>query len=184
MEETKKKKKKVPNRKVKLSDGTVIQATDNSAGSVRNGGTGKHVIPKKPFSTETGIPYESYTVTDDYDKHAYPPPSKHPEFRKFWMEIIDNLISRDNFQPAHLRLLEVYCRLCVELRRLDDFIMQNGHTFRIITVTGEIRKTYPEVAERHRIISAVERYAKLLDLKPAKDKTKGAGYTEEADEWL
>src|SRR5690606_19390103 len=154
------------------------------AAMARQGKVGKHVLPKKPFSTETGVGYEDHEVIDDFDTHRFPPPSKNPEFRKFWMETIDNLVARENFEKAHLRLLEVYCRLCVELRRLDDFVMNHGHTFRVVTVMGETRKTYPEVHERHKVLSAIDKYARLLDLKPAKDKSKGVGKMEdEEDEW-
>lgn len=178
-----KKTKKPQKRTLKLADGSTIVADDNTASMAKKGKVGKHIIPKKPLSTEMGKDYEDYEVEDNYDSHAYPPPSKNPEFRKFWVETIDNLSERENFKPAHLRLLEVYCRLCVELRRLDEFIFKNGHTFRVLTVMGETRKTYPEVHERHKVLSAIDKYARLLDLKPAKDKSKGGGNPDEDDEW-
>lgn len=180
---TKKTSSKNSKRTVTLSDGTKIKTDSNASANIRKGQGGRHNIPKKPFSTETGIGYEDHEVTDNYDSHEYPPPSKNPEFRKFWVETLDNMINRENFKPAHLRLLEVYCRLCVELRRLEDFIMANGHTYRITTIAGEVRKTYPEVLEKHKILNALHKYATLLDLKPSKDKTKRGADPSEADEW-
>lgn len=170
-------------RNIRLSDGTLIKADDNSGTMLRKGLVGQHKIPKQKFSTETGKGYEDYEVTDDLDSHEYPPPSKNPEFRKFWVETIDSMINRDNFKPAHLRLLEVYCRLCVELRRLDDFVMANGHTYRVVTIAGELRRTYPEIHERHKVLSTIEKYARLLDLKPAKDKSKSTRVPKEDEEW-
>lgn len=176
-------KKKARPQNIKLSDGTVIKANAHLSRDARRGSRGQHKIPKKAFSTETGVGYEDHEVTDNYDTHEYPPPSKNPEFRKFWVETIDNMIDRANFKPAHLRLLEVYCRLCVELRRLDDFVMENGHVYRVVTIMGEIRKTYPEVLERHKVLGQIHKYAMLLDLKPSKDKSKSTRAPEEDEEW-
>jgi hypothetical protein len=177
-------KKKTTSSTAVYSDGSKV--TGISKGTyvnIRKGKIGKHIIPKKPFSTEMGHDYEAYEVTDNYDSHQYPPPSKNPEFRKFWMETIDNLISRGNFKLAHLRLLETYCRLCVELRRLDDFVYANGHTYRVLTAAGEMRKTYPEVYERHKVLTSLAQYANLLGFKPSKDKELGSPPPGEDNEW-
>ena len=117
------KKKKVPReRKIKLPDGTEIISDDNKSGAIRRGRISKHMIPKKPFSTETGKGDDDWEVKDYLDSHEYPPPSTNPNFRKFWMENIDNITSRDNFNMSHLGLYEALCRLRVELRALDSFI--------------------------------------------------------------
>ena len=167
-------KKKPRNRTVTLSDGTVVKTDDNKRNDIKRGMTTKHVIPAKKFSTETGKTNDDWEIKDDLDKSDYPPPSTHPLFRKFWAESIENVTERSNFQPAHLGLLEALCRLRVELRALDDFIMANGHTFRIVTILGDQRKTYPEVGERHKVLSHIVRYSQTLDLVPKKDKSKGS----------
>lgn len=167
-----------------LEDGTKLKGlTKSQYNKVREGKRTKAILPKKPFSTESGIGYEDHKVEDNFDSHDFPPPSNHPEFRKFWVETIDNMVNRENFKPAHLGLLEIYCRLRVELRRLDDFVMTNGHTYRIVTITGEVRKTYPEVLERHKILNSLHKYAQLLDLKPSKDKSKSTIVPDEDEDW-
>lgn len=178
-------KKKVVGRKIKMSDGTIIETDDNRKNDLKKGRTGLHKIPKKKFSTETGRGYEEYDVEDDLDTTLkYPPPSKNPMYRKFWEETLPHVINRDSFKTPHLGLLDVFCRLRVELANLDDFVMQNGHTFRVVTVTGEIRKTYPEVLERLKVIGMLEKYSRLLDLAPKKDKSGGGSPNpDDEDEW-
>lgn len=181
-EESFPKKKKPQGRNITLSDGTQVKVNDNQKGDVKKGKKAKHIIkPAKQYSTESGKDYEDYEVEDDYDSLDYPPPSKHPLFRKFWAEAIDSLSERENFKEVHLGLFEVYCRLRVELRNLDDFITRNGHTYRTVSVLGEIRKTYPEVAERLKVLSQLANYMKMLDLVPKKDKKITPKKKEEGD---
>ncbi len=166
--------KKPQTRNMTLSDGTVVKVDDNKKDNVKKGKTGKHIVPAKKFSTETGKTNADWDVADDLDNSEYPPPSTHPLFRKFWSESISNVTDRSNFQDAHLGLLEALCRLRVELRALDDFIMTNGHTFRIVTVLGDQRKTYPEVNERFKVLTQIGNYSRMLDLLPKKDKSKSS----------
>jgi hypothetical protein len=177
------KKKKPRKRVATLSDGTEVVTDNNKYGNLKKGKGGKHLVPAKPFSTETGKTHSDWKVEDDYDSLEYPPPSTHPLFRKFWAESIEDLVARDNFKPAHLGLLEALCRLRVELRSLDDFIMANGHTFRVATVLGDQRKTFPEVNERLKVLTQIATYSKLLDLIPKKDKSRGKASKSEEDEW-
>lgn len=181
---TSSKNKKPPRKRVvTLSDGTVVHTDNNHAPNIKKGRSVKHDIPKEPFSTELGKGYEDWEVKDDFDKLEFPPPSNHPVFRKFWAESIDNITNRDNFKPVHLGLFEALCRLRVELRNLDDFIMRHGHVYRVITVLGDQRRTYPEVLERMKVLTQVANYSKLLDLVPQKDKTKRGASKAEEDEW-
>lgn len=175
--------KKPQGRNIKLSDGTIARVTDNQKQAVKKGEIKKHIIPKKPFSTETGKTNDEWEVSDDLDQLDYPPPSKHPLFRKFWAESIENITERKNFQTSHLDLFEALCRLKVELRSLDDFIMANGHTFRISTVLGDQRKTYPELTQRNVVLGHIAKFSTLLDLVPKKDNSKGGGKPSEEEEW-
>lgn len=179
-------KKKPQTRNIKLADGTIVKADDNTKRNVQRGKVVKHDLPKKPFSTESGRDYEDYEVNDDFDKLTYPPPSKHPEFRKFWAAAHDNLVGRSNFNEAHLGVLETYCRLLVQLRKLDRFVEENGYTYRTTSVAGEYRKTHPEVSHRIEVVAKVAKFATLLDLLPKKDKSLGnpsGGGKEEDDDW-
>lgn len=176
-------KKKPRARKVTLYDGTEIKTDDNQRANIKKGKLTKHNVPKKKFSTETGKTDDGWEIKDDYDQLEYPPPSTHPYFRKLWAESIDNITSRDNFKSAHLGLLEALCRLQVELRALDTFIMENGHVFRITTVLGEQRKMYPEVSQRNIVLTQIARYSQLLDLVPKKDKARGKGTKSDEEEW-
>lgn len=175
--------KKPRKRKVTLSDGSVVEIDDNQKDNAKKGKTTKHINPPKQFSTETGKDYEDYKVVDKYDKTLdHKPPSKHPLFRKIWAETLPSLTTRENFNESHLGLLEVYCRLRVELRTLDDFVVRNGHTFRVISVLGEHRKTYPEIQERMKVLSQLATYSRMLDLLPKKDKLR-TPKKEEKEEW-
>jgi hypothetical protein len=174
---------KPPRRTISLSDGTPIDTDDTKIKQIRTGKTGRHEIQDKTFSTETGKGDNDWEVTDNHDSLPYPPPSTHPFFRKCWAEILPNLMARSNFQEAHLGLLEALCRLRVELRTLDEFIQKNGHTFRITTVLGDQRKTYPEVTERLKVLTQIASYTKMLDLLPKKDKSKGSVTPEAEEEW-
>lgn len=139
---------------------------------------------KVPYSTEHGKGYEDYEVEDDLEDSQYPPPSKNPVFRKFWAEGIDSLTSRSNFNPGHLGMFDTYCRLRTELLVLDDFIHTHGYSFLNRTSLWERRQTYPEVAQRSRVIGQIGAYAKMLDLLPAKDKSRGQKKPKtEDDDW-
>lgn len=174
--------KKPQGRNITLSDGTKVKTNDNTGKNIKRGQHSKHVTKKK-FSTETGMKDKDWKVTDDLDNSEWPPQSRHPLYRKYWAETIADLTSRTNFKPAHLGLLDAYCRLRVELNSLDEFIMTNGHTFRVVTVLGEHRKTYPEVGERMKVLSQLGSYSRMLDLIPKKDKSKGKSTREEEEEW-
>lgn len=177
-------KKKPVKRKLKLSDGSTIETNDNRKTTIKNGEVGKHLHNKEPYSTETGKGDDDWEVTDDYDSHDYPPPSTNPHFRKFWMENIDNITERANFNTAHLGLLEALCRLRVELRALDAFVAKNGHTYRTVNMLGEVRKTYPEVSERLKVLTQIAQFSRLLDLVPKKDSSKNVGKkSKDEDEW-
>jgi len=175
--------KKPQTRNVKLFDGTIVKTDNNKAPDIKKGLTTKHVIPKKKFSTETGMAEKDWKIEDDFDSLEYPPQGNHPLYRKFWAESLKDIMARENFRESHLGLLDAYCRLRVELKSLDDFIQNNGHTFRVVTVLGEQRKTFPEVNERMKVLGQLARFSSLLDLLPKKDKSKGRATKEEEDEW-
>ncbi len=175
-------KSKDPNRKVVLSDGTVIRTTQNAGRNLRKGKGGQE--RKKAFSTELGRRYEDFEVEDDYDTTLkYPPPSRNPFFREFWAASLNSIVDKPTFQVSHLGLYEVYCRLRVELRALDAFVAENGHTVEVITVAGATRKTYPEVHERMKAITMLGKYAQLLDLAPQKAKRRRGEDPDDVEEW-
>lgn len=177
-------KQKRPQGRIRtLADGTVVKVNNNNVNRVDEGRTSKHYIKaSKKYSTEHDRDYEDYEVKDDYDSLEYPPPSKNPVFRKFWADTIGALSARENFNESHLGLLEAYCRIRVELRALDAFIATHGHTYRTVSLLGEIRKTYPEVNERLRILTQLGNYSRMLDFLPKKDK-KLATKKKESEEW-
>lgn len=180
IQNTSKRKKKQAYENIKFSDGTELTLKPGQvAGIKQKAGMGIHKIPKEKLSTE--LPQET-SDSDEYDSLKYPPPQKDKDFRKIWAEGIENLSKRDNFSTSHLGLFETYCSVLVTLRRLNEFISQNGTTHRVVTATGEIRRTHPEVLERSRAISQIATYAKLLDLLPKKDKSKTVD-PKEKDKW-
>jgi hypothetical protein len=179
------KKKKPVKRRITLADGSVIETNDNRKPSILKGKSYKHIIPEKKFSTESGKKDSDWEITDNYDSLEYPPPSRHPLFRKFWAENLKDITSRESFKNSHLSLLEVMCRLMVEVKNLDDFILENGYTYRTVTVMGEQRKNFPEVAERNKAIMALARYMDMLNLSPRKSAAKGkfAADNNKEDSW-
>lgn len=169
-------------RKVKLSDGQILEVSASKAGSILSKNMGQHQNPKGAISTEG--PNEVVGNEDGYDKLQYPPPSDDPVFRKFWAEGIESITSRSNFMIPHLGLFETFCSLRAEIRKLDDFIKTHGIVYRIVTQMGEVRKPYPEVVQRRQAQSQLAAYAKLLDMTPAKDKGGGAPTKkEDEDNW-
>lgn len=175
------KKKERRDENLKFSDGTRIKMKTNQAGSIRQKpGSGIHKIPAEKQITE--LPQEDVMEKDQHDDLEYPPPSRNKSFREIWARGIENISSRENFDPSHLGLYETYCHLLVNMRRLDQFIAKNGQTFRVVTVTGENRRTYPEVMEKNKTVTQIAQYAKLLDLLPKRDKAAKVSKKEQ-DNW-
>lgn len=170
--------KKVPKRKIKLSDGTVIEADNNSAAKALQG-----IAGKKVYNMVT-VDEEDLPVPEDgLQKLKYPPPKKNPVFRKAWADFIENVTSRDNFKPSHLHTLEILCDLYVELEALNKFLRTNGMAFKVITVMGETRRMYPEVAQRDKVRAQIQQYSRHLDLFPKKDKSLRGMDPGEDSEW-
>lgn len=171
--------KKVQKQTLKFSDGSVLQTSPGRASNYRYKQSGPNEHPQDPVTEK---PQEVVEEKDEYDDLEYPPPSRNKEFRKIWAAGIKNITSRSNFDESHLEIFETYCSLIVTRRSLDEFIMKNGQTFRIHTLTGEVRRTYPEVLERNKTITQIAQYAKILDLLPKKDNSK-AVKKEESTDW-
>lgn len=171
--------KKAPHkRNIKLSDGTVIVGNENNSSQARAGKVGKHVYNKSGTDSEDGA-----EVTDKYSSLKYPPPKKDPVFRKTWADFIENVTSRDNFKPSHLHTLEILCDLYVELEFLNKFIRMNGMSFKVVTVMGEHRRLYPEVAQRDKVRSMIHQFSRNLDLFPKKDKSTRGMDDSDDSEW-
>lgn len=167
-------------RNVKFSDGTVVNMNHTHAKSLNTRPvSGIHKIPPEKLSTE--LPQAMELEKDKFDDLEYPPPSRNKAFREIWAQGIKNISSRENFDPSHLSLYETYCHLIVNMRRLDDFINTHGQTFRVITSTGEVRRTHPEVLERNKTVAQIAMYSKLLDLLPKKDKMRAVKKNEKED---
>ncbi|TXG78091.1 hypothetical protein E6Q11_01670 [Candidatus Dojkabacteria bacterium] len=169
------------NRKVKFPDGRVIVTNNNSGGKLEQTGGSMGIHDNPDMNQVTEMPAEAVQERDQYDDLEYPPPIRDKEFRQVWAQGIKNITERENFNESHLTLYETYCNLLVALRRQTEFINKNGQTYRIMTVTGEVRRTYPEVLERNKTIAQIASYAKLLDLLPKKDKSKTIKKEDAAD---
>lgn len=166
-------KKKLPQRRrIKLSDGTVIEATDNNKQSAKK--MGKSVYNKEQPDPEETPP--------DSDGSAYPPPKKNAVFREKWKRYIDNLARRENFNDGHLDSLEMLCDLYVDYADLSAFIRKNGRSHKVVTVTGESRRLYPEVIQLDKVRSQIQKLLGRLDLFPKKDKSQGKDKRDQ-EEW-
>ncbi len=172
-------KKKKSLEKVTLSDGTVFMMTTGNAHDVRKKNRGRAIIPAEKQNTE--LPSEETFEEDEYDSLDFPPPIRNKAFREIWGKGIKNITSRKNFDPIHLTLFETYCSLLVTLRRLNEFISQNGETYRVTTALGENRRTHPEVLERNKAIAQIGNYARLLGLLPKADSLEKVPPGQESD---
>jgi len=106
---------------------------------------------------------------DEAAKHKFPPPKKHPTFRRVWMDFIDNISKRENFKSGHLNSLEILCDLHVEYDELRAFIRKKGRSYQSYGRAGMIWKFYPEVAQLNNVQAQIKEYMKMLGLLLKKD---------------
>lgn len=122
------------------------------------------------FPTPERIDYESMPEPDDEaSKHKFPPPKKHPVFRRVWLDFIDNIAGRENFKNGHLNSLEILCDLHVEYEDLRKFIHKNGRSYQSYGRAGMIWKFYPEVELLNKVQAQIKEYMKMLGLLLKKD---------------
>lgn len=115
---------------------------------------------------------------DEFASHKYPPPKKHPTFRKVWGQFIDSIVSRDNFKVGHLNNLEILCDSYVEYEQLQEFIRTHGRSYVSVGRNGEVWKLFPEVAQLSRVQLNIKNYTTMLGLNLKKDDTPNAGNDE------
>lgn len=121
---------------------------------------------------------------DAASKHKYPPPRKNKRFREVWMQFIDSISTRENFNIGHLNSLEVLCDAFVEYDELQAFIRVHGRTYKSVGRTGVQWKFYPEADQLNRVQKTIQEYMKILGLGLAADRSKGGNGTGgEGDEW-
>lgn len=170
--------KKTISKKIKLSDGSVINTKREDATRFYEGKSGKNVYNAVTIDEE-----ELPAPKDEFKDLKYPPPKKNPVFRKTWGSFIENVTTRENFKPGHLHALEILCDLYVELDNLNKFLRTNGMSYRVITVAGENRRNYPELAQRDKVRGQIQQYSRHLDLFPKKDKSSRGMDDDEDSEW-
>lgn len=117
---------------------------------------------------------------DEFAHHQYPPPKKHPTFRKVWGQFIDSLVSRENFKVGHLNNLEILCDLYVEYEDLQKFVRERGRSYLSVGRGGETWKFYPEVKQLTSVQNNIKSYTAMLGLVPKKDHTPDSGDKEES----
>ena len=135
------------------------------------------LIPPKKQDIEKVAPEPD----DEASKIKYPPPKKHPTFRKTWMQFIDNLTARENFKIGHLTNFEILCDLYVEYEELHEFIRENGRSYVSVGRSGEMWKLYPEVIQLNSVKNQIKDYTKMLGLVLNKDHSSESGG--EKSEW-
>jgi phage terminase small subunit len=113
----------------------------------------------------------------------YPAPKTNEEYVRRWNTFIPEIVSRDNFKPAHLFQLEVLCDLYVEYKELQDVIEMIGRTHSDDTGRyGNQTKLRPEVTQLNKVRAEIASYTKILGLLLYKDKVTTAE-EEEKEEW-
>lgn len=120
---------------------------------------------------------------DAASKHKFPPPKKHPVFRKTWMDFIDNVTGRDNFKDGHLHSLEILCDLHVEYQELHEFIRKNGRSYQSYGRAGMQWKFYPEVGQLKNVQSQIKDYMKMMGLLLKRDHGTANPNAGGKDEW-
>lgn len=141
-----------------------------------------------PKIEEHADPVEDIETTlpepnDAGSKHKYPPPKKHPRFRKVWMDFIDNITGRKNFKTGHLNALEILCDLHVEYDDLRAFVRKHGRTYKSYGRQGLAHKFYPEVTQLNNVQTQINNYMKTLGLILNKDDNPGDPNGGEKNEW-
>ncbi len=139
--------------------------------------------PRKVIIPDKGPDFEKVAgdPNDEASKHQFPPPKKHPIFRKMWMSFIDRIIDRENFHISHLNNLEILCDLYVDYDDMRTFLRVNGRTYKVQGRQGEIWKVFPEVELLNRAQIHINNYTRLLGLLLKKDKSSESGG--DADNW-
>ncbi len=112
---------------------------------------------------------ESPEPKDEAAKHKFPPPKKHPIFRKVWLDFIDNISTRENFKSGHLNSLEILCDLHVEYEELRAFLRKNGRSYQSFGRAGMIWKFFPEVGQLNAVQAQIKEYMKMMGLLLKKD---------------
>ena len=117
---------------------------------------------------------------DELSNHRYPPPKRHPKFRRIWGQFIDGIINRDNFNVGYLNSLEILCDLFVEYEELSAFIRKTGRSYQTFGRSGMIWKLYPEVGQLKSVQHQINVYMKQLGLILKKDES---GLMGQQGEW-
>lgn len=120
---------------------------------------------------------------DEFANHKYPPPKKHPVFRRMWGLFIDNISARSNFHLGHLETLRVLCNYYVEYEDLEEYIRKNGRSYCSVGRAGEVWKLYPEVNQLNRVREGIQQYSKMLGLILKKDEGDAAQQGEDDAAW-
>lgn len=132
--------------------------------------------PKEDIEKAFDIPPD-----DEYEQLQYPPPKKHPTFRKMWAQFIENVTERENFKVGHLNSLEILCDLFVDYEDLREFIRVNGRSYQSVGRQGVVWKFFPEVRQLNAVQAQIKEYMKMLGLLLKKDHSSQSGG--EKDNW-
>jgi hypothetical protein len=133
-------------------------------------------VPSEREDYEKDIP----TPDDEASRHKFPPPKKHPTFRRTWMNFVANIMARENFKVGHLQALEILCDLQVEYEQLQAFVRKNGRSYKSVSRGGVVWKLYPEVLQLSKIAVQIKEYMKMMDLVLKKDHSTESGTEKES----
>ena len=97
------------------------------------------------------------------------PPIKGREFAKYWNQFAPMLLTRANYTDAHLKNLEILCRLYTEYDQLTEIIHKEGYTYSSDGRYGLQIRTRPEVTERKNTMIEIRQYTRLLGIVLVKD---------------
>ena len=150
-------------------------------GLKREGGDDPRVTiyPEKRADPEKGpAPADDIGKGSHYFK-KFPPPKKNSAFRRKWAQFIEEIAIRDNFSPGHLFQLEILCDLYAEYEDLNEVILTDGRTYKVMGRQGTLIKVRPEVGRVDKILNQIQSYSKSLHLNISKKAAEGKGKEEE-----
>ncbi len=133
--------------------------------------------PHKAVIKDQGPDFEEVASepTDEASKIKYPPPKKDPKFRRVWMQFIESISKRENFNIGHLNSLEILCDLYVECEDLRKFLRKQGRSYQASGRSGVVWKMFPEVGQLNTVQNQIKDYMRLLSLTLKGDVTGESG---------
>lgn len=122
-----------------------------------------------------------YEITAEAPPHVseaaiiYAPPRDTAVFRKYWYDLVSDIVGHPNFKNAHLIQLEQLCNMHEDIEKLQEFVRRKGYTYISVSKFSKSLQAYPEVQLLMKMRTELRNMYKHLGLSmgpvvPASDK--------------